>query len=120
MGPCRRSLTDDDVQLVVLERGVELLFEYRLQAVDLVQKEDLTFAQVGQDGGQVALDLQRRAGGLLEADVQLVGDDGRQRRLAQARAARRAARGLAPRHGTWPLLAQCPAAPSPCLADELR
>ena len=85
MGARRRALADDDVELVVFERGVELLFEHRLQAVDLVEEQHLLLAQVGQDGGQVALDLQRRAAGLLEADAQLVGDDGRQRRLAQPR-----------------------------------
>jgi hypothetical protein len=39
---------------------------------------------VGEDGGQVALDLQGGAAGLLEADVELVGDDGGERGLAQA------------------------------------
>jgi hypothetical protein len=53
--------------------------------VNLVQEEHLALAQVGENGRQVALDLQRRPGGLLEADVQLIGDDGGQRRLAQAR-----------------------------------
>ena len=42
-------------------------------------------AKVGEDRGQVALDLQRRAGCLLEGDSQFVGDDVGQRRLAKAR-----------------------------------
>ena len=42
-------------------------------------------AQVGEDGRQVALDLQRRPRGLLERHAQLVGDDVGQRRLAQPR-----------------------------------
>ena len=79
-----RALADDDVELVVLERGVELFFEHGLEAVDLVEEEDLLVAQVGEDGGQVALDLQRGAGGLLEADAELVGDDGREGGFAQA------------------------------------
>ena len=78
------ALADDDVQLVVLQRGVELFFEDGLQAVDLVEEEDLALAQVGEDGGEVTLDLQGGAGGLLEADVELVGDDGGQRGFAQA------------------------------------
>ena len=78
------ALADDDVELVVLERGVELFFEDGLQAVDLVEEEHLALAQVGEDGGEVALDLQRGAGGLLEADVELVGDDGGQGGFAQA------------------------------------
>ena len=52
-----RSLPDDDVELVVLERGVQLFLEHRLQAVDLVQEEHLLFAQIGKDGGEVALYL---------------------------------------------------------------
>ena len=78
------ALADDDVELVVLERGVELFFEDGLEAVDLVEEEDLAFAQVGEDGGEVALDLQGGAGGLLEADVELVGDDGGEGGFAQA------------------------------------
>ena len=69
MGARRRALADDDVQLVVLQRGVELFLEDGLQAVDLVEEEDLALAQVGEDGGEVTLDLQGGAGGLLEADV---------------------------------------------------
>ena len=84
VGARRGALADDDVELVVLERGVELFFEHRLQAVDLVEEQYLALAQVGEDGGEVALDLQRRAGGLLEADVELVRDDGGERGFAQA------------------------------------
>ena len=84
MRPRRRPLADDDVELVVLERRVELLFEHRLQAMDLIQKQHLPLAQVGQDRSQVALDLQRRPGCLLKPDIQLIGDDRGQRRLAQS------------------------------------
>ena len=52
--------------------------------MDLVEEEDLALAQVGKDGGEVALDLQGGAGGLLEANVEFVGDDGGQSGLAQA------------------------------------
>ena len=83
VGARRRALPDDDVELVVFERGVELLFEHRLHAVDFVEEEHLPFAQIGEDRRQVALDLQRRARGLLETDVQLVGDDGGEGGLAQ-------------------------------------
>ena len=84
MGARRRALADDDVQLVVFEGGVELFFQHRLHAVNFVEEEHLALAQVGEDGGQVALNLQGRAGGLLEADVQLIGNDGGQRGFAQA------------------------------------
>ena len=52
--------------------------------MDLVEEENLALAQVGEDGCQITLDLQGGAGRLLEADVELVGDDGGQRGLAQA------------------------------------
>src|SRR5579875_96788 len=41
--------------------------------------------QIGQDRGQVALDLQRRPRSLLKAHIQLIGNDGGQGRLAQPR-----------------------------------
>ena len=41
MCPRRRPLADDDVQLIVLERGIELLFEHGLQAVNFIQKKHL-------------------------------------------------------------------------------
>ena len=88
VGARRRALADDDVEFVVFERGVELFFEHRLHAVDFVEEEHLALAQVGEDGGEVALDLERGAGGLLEADVQLVGDDGGEGGFAQARRAK--------------------------------
>ena len=52
--------------------------------MDFVQEKDLALAQVGEDGGKVALNLEGGAGGLLEADVEFVGDDGGQGGLAQA------------------------------------
>ena len=79
----RRPLPDHDVQLVVFERGVKDFLERRLQAVHLVDEQHLLVAEVGQDGGEVALDLQGRPGSLLEGHRQFVGDDGGQRRLAQ-------------------------------------
>src|SRR5512138_398165 len=84
MGARRGALTDDDVELIVFERGVEQFFELRLQAVDFVDEEDLFLAQVGEDGGQIALDLQGRTGCLLESDAEFVGDDGGQRGLAES------------------------------------
>ncbi len=80
----RGAGADHDVQLIVLERGVEFFFHDGLEAVDLVEEEHLFGLEVGEDGGHVALDLQGGAAGLLEADVELVGDDGRERGLAEA------------------------------------
>ena len=52
--------------------------------MDLVQEKHLPLAQVGEDGGEVALNLQCRPRGLLEADVKLIRDDGCERGFAQA------------------------------------
>src|SRR5580658_739395 len=48
--PRARSLPDDDVHLVVLERRVQLLLEHRLQPVNLVQKQHLLLAKVSENG----------------------------------------------------------------------
>ena len=84
MGAGGGALADDDVELVVLEGGVEFFFEDGLEAVDLVEEEDLAFAEVGEDGGEVALDLEGGAGGLLDTDIELVGDDGGEGGFAEA------------------------------------
>src|ERR1700676_3436798 len=80
-----RTLTDHDVELVVFEGGVEDLFERGLQAVDFVDEENLALAKIGKDRCQVALNLQRGPGGLLEGGAEFVGDDVGQCRLAEAR-----------------------------------
>ena len=80
-----RALTNDDVEFVVLQRGVEDLLECGLQAVHLVNKKHLLVANVSQDGGEVAFDLQRGTGGLLGRHSQFVGNDGGQGSLAQPR-----------------------------------
>ena len=89
MGARCRALPDDDVELVVLERGVELLFQHRLHAMNFIEKQDLALAQVGEYGGQVALNLQRRTRGLLEAHVEFIGNDGGEGSLAQSRRAKK-------------------------------
>ena len=55
--------------------------------MDLVHEEHVAFAQVGEQRRQVAGPHERRAGGDPEAGAHLVGDDARQRGLAQARRA---------------------------------
>ena len=48
-----------------------------------VNEQDLLVAHIGQDGGEVALDLQGRPGSLLKRHCQFVGDDGGESGLAQ-------------------------------------
>src|SRR6266478_3551462 len=81
---CGRALADHDVELVVFESGIKDLFERGLQAVDFVDEENLAVAKIGEDRGEVALDLQCGAGGLLEGGTEFVGDDVGERCLAEA------------------------------------
>ncbi len=80
-----RALPDDDVQLVVLQCGVEDLLKRRLQSVNFVNEQNLFVADVGQYGGKVTLDLQRGARGLLKRHGKLVGNDRGQSCFAQPR-----------------------------------
>ena len=79
-----RALSNDDVQLVILQRGVKDLLQRRLQPVNFINKQDLLVADVGQDGREIALDLQRWARSLLERRRQFVGDDGCKSSFAQS------------------------------------
>ena len=52
--------------------------------MNLIQEEHLLLTQVGEDGCQIALDLQRGSAGLLETDAKLVRDDGGKGRLSES------------------------------------
>ena len=80
-----RPLADGDRQLAVLHRRIERLLERAVEAVDLVDEEHAARLERGQQRGDVALALERRAGGLHERHVELGGDDLRERRLAEPR-----------------------------------
>ena len=55
--------------------------------MNLIEKENFACFERREDGRQVALALEQRAGTGLDVDAQLVGDDLRQRSLAQSRRA---------------------------------
>src|SRR5262249_8142712 len=44
--PRRRTLPDDDVQVIVLHRGVEYFFNRRIQPVHLVDEQHVAFVEV--------------------------------------------------------------------------
>ena len=67
----------------VLHRRVEVLLDDRLQAVDLVDEQDVAAAERGEDARQVALALERRARGHAHLGPQLVREQVRQRGLAE-------------------------------------
>ena len=73
-----------DRQRPVLHRRIEGLLERAVQAVDLVDEEHRVRLERGEQRRDVALALERRAGRLHEPHAHLLGDDLRERRLAQA------------------------------------
>ena len=83
MGSRSRALADDDVELVVLERGVELFFKDGLQAVNSSRKSTWRSRRLVRMAVRSPW-MRGRAGGLLETDVELVGDDGGEGGFAQA------------------------------------
>src|SRR4051794_37116822 len=86
-GPRGRPLPDDDVEPEVLERRVEDLLCRAIQAVDLVDEEDVARLQGCQDRRDVAFALERRACDLADPDAELVADDLGERRLPEPRRA---------------------------------
>src|SRR5215470_17602930 len=52
-GTCRRSLANDEVELVVLHGRVEDLFHRRIETVDFVDEEDVAILQVGEQRREV-------------------------------------------------------------------
>src|SRR6266567_1191457 len=83
MNPRARPLSDNQVDAEIFHRGIKHFFDGGLQAVNFVEKENLFLFERSQDRRQVALALQQRPRAGLDRNVQFVGDDLRQRGLAQ-------------------------------------
>mgnify|MGYP003370841034 CR=1 FL=1 len=81
------SLADHDVQRVVFQRRVKHFLHLAGKAVDLVDEQHVPFLQVGEQRRQVAGLFDGRAGRDADLDAHLLGDDARQRGLAQTRRA---------------------------------
>ena len=58
-----RPLVDDDVELEVLHRRVEVFLDGLLEAVDFVDEQHVALLEVGQQAGEVAGLLDGRAAG---------------------------------------------------------
>ena len=82
------ALPADEVELEILHRRVERFLDRASQPVNLVDKEDVTVLEVGQDRRERALVFDGWPGSGADADPHLVGDDVGQGRLAQAGRAR--------------------------------
>ena len=80
----RRSLADDEVELVVLHGGIEDFLHRRVEAVDLVDEQDVAVFQVGEQRGEIAGLADHGTGGGAEADAQLARHDLGERGLAEA------------------------------------
>ena len=78
---------DHDVDLEILERRIQDLLDDRRQPVDLVDEQHVVRLEVGQQRREVAGALEHRPRRLAQVDAELVRDDVRQRRLAEARRA---------------------------------
>src|SRR3974390_427755 len=78
------ALADDQVDAKIFHGGIENFFDRGLQAVNFVEEEDVAGFERSEDGGQVAFALKQRAGASFDRDVKFIGDDLRQRGLAQA------------------------------------
>ena len=83
--PRRRPLPHHQVELEVLHRRVERLLDDVVQAVDLVDEEDVAAVEVREQRGEVAGTLEHGPGGAAHADRELVRDDVRERRLPEPR-----------------------------------
>ncbi len=81
--PRARSLADDDVELVVFERGIEDFFDRRRHPVNLVDEQHLARREVRQDRRQIPGPLEDRPGGRPHRHAELVPDDVGQRRLPE-------------------------------------
>ena len=83
--PCRRPLSDDDVDLEILHRGVEDLFDDAIETVNFVDKEDIPREQSGEDRGKIAAAGERRPRRHAKFGPHLRRDDSRERGLPESR-----------------------------------
>jgi hypothetical protein len=71
------------VDAKVLHGGIEALLDHGVQAVDLVDEEDVAWGELREETRKRSLVLDDRAVGHVELDPHLVGEDLRQRGLAK-------------------------------------
>ena len=80
----RGAFADDEIERVILHRGIEDFLHMRRQAVDLVDEQHVARFEIGEQGRKVAGLGDDGAGGGAEADAHLAAEDLRQRGLAEA------------------------------------
>lgn len=80
-----RPLADDHVDLEILHRGIEHLFDGPAKPVYLVDEQDIPRLKRGQDRGEIAFTFDHRPAGCVEADLELERDNPCQGGLPEAR-----------------------------------
>ena len=85
VGSRHLPLARDDVEREVLHRRIKDLLDGAGQAVDLVDEQHVARAEVRQQRREVAGLFDRRAARDAQVHAELVRDDARERRLAEAR-----------------------------------
>ena len=80
----RRPGADDEVELEVLHRGIKDFLDRRIEAMDLVDEQDVARLEIGELRGEVAGFGDDRSGGRAEIDAELARHDLGERRLAEA------------------------------------
>ncbi len=79
-----RPVGDAHVDPIILHRGIEKLLQHRAEPVDLVDEQDVAGLQRREDAHQVARLLQDRPGGGAQLHAHLLGQQHRERGLAEA------------------------------------
>ena len=74
-GPGRGSLAYNHIELIIFHGWIERLFYHSVQAMDLIDEEDVPRFQARQDGRQVPGPFQHRARRSLDIHPKLGGDD---------------------------------------------
>ena len=80
----RRPGADDEIELEILHRRIEDFLDRRIEAMDLVDEQNVARFEIGELGGEIAGLGDHRPGGRAEIDAEFARDDLRQRRLAEA------------------------------------
>ncbi len=82
--PRAGTFADHDVELKVLHRRIQNLLHDRAQPMNLVDEQHIVRLQIRQQRRKIACAFDHRARGLPQIDAEFIGDDVRQRRLAEA------------------------------------
>ena len=78
------ALADDEVDAIVLHRGIENFFDGGHEAMNFVEEKNFARLDRGEHGGEIALAFKHWAGTGLDGDAHFAGDDLRESCFAEA------------------------------------